>query len=159
MSREYPMYAITAVGAILISGGKVLLVKRGSDPGKGLWSIPGGAIEAGERVYEAAQRELYEETGISAKPVGVVGIVNLVIKDRESRPVYHYVILDVLFDEKTAEGSLRPGGDAIDVAFIPLDEAINSVKVSKTTKVLLSILTKGGDRPNVIDIFEVLATS
>lgn len=156
MSREYPVYAITAVGAILIPNGKILLVRRGSEPGKGLWSIPGGAIEAGENIYEAAQRELYEETGVSAKPIGVVGVVNLVIKDKALKTIYHYVILGILFDEKTMEGVLRPGGDAVDVAFVPLNEAINSVAVSKTTKVLLSTLTREKAKLNTVNIYEIL---
>lgn len=159
MSREYPVYAITAVGAILISNGEILLVKRGSEPGKGLWSIPGGAIEAGESIYGAAQRELYEETGISAKPIGIIGIVNLVIKDKASKPIYHYAIIDVLFDEKTMEGVPRPGGDAIDVAFVPLSKAINSIEVSKTTKALLSMLIKRGTGLNMIDVCEISITA
>lgn len=159
MSREYPIYAITAVGAILISNGKILLIKRGSEPGKGLWSIPGGAIEAGENIYEAAQRELYEETGINAKPVGVIGIVNLVIKDKTSKPMYHYVILDILFDERTMEGVPRPGGDAVDVAFVPLNKAINSTDVSKTTRILLSVLNKRVVNLNIVDIYEISVTT
>lgn len=163
MPREYPVYAVTAVGAVLISDKRILLVKRGSEPGKGLWSIPGGAIEAGENIYEAARRELYEETGISAEPVGVIGIINLVIRDRTSKPIYHYVILDILFDENTMQGTLRPGGDAVDVAFIPINMAIDSKDVSKPTRVLLSMLAKEKEiviaRLSTMNVYEISVTT
>jgi len=114
MSREYPQHVITAVGAILVSDGRILLIKRGSQPGKGLWSIPGGAMEVGESIFDAARRELYEETGIDAKPLGVISVVNLIVRDKEFKPKYHYVILGVLFDEESVLGSLKPGGDEIE---------------------------------------------
>ncbi|MEM1644410.1 MAG: NUDIX hydrolase [Ignisphaera sp.] len=143
MSREYPKYVITAVGAILIHNGRILLIKRGSEPGRGLWSIPGGAIEVGESVFNAARRELREETGIDAKPLGIIDVVNLIVRDRDSKPKYHYVILGILFDERTISGSPRPGGDAIDISFLPLEHVLKEDNVSKTTKALVTKLLRG----------------
>ncbi|MEM1526068.1 MAG: NUDIX hydrolase [Ignisphaera sp.] len=153
MSREYPQHVITAVGAILVSDGRILLIKRGSQPGKGLWSIPGGAMEVGESIFDAARRELYEETGIDAKPLGVISVVNLIVRDKEFKPKYHYVILGVLFDEESVLGSLKPGGDALDISFLPLEQALNENNVSKTTKALVAKLI--GNNIEVIEVDEV----
>ncbi len=140
MSTEYPPYAIAAVGAVLVRDGKVLLIKRGYPPGEGLWAIPGGVIEAGESIYEAASRELEEETSLRAKPLGVVWVANVVIRDGSGKVRFHYVIIDVLFDPNTVEGELKPGGDAVDAAWIPVDEALKRRDVTKTTKKLLEYL-------------------
>uniref|UniRef100_A0A7C2V9T7 NUDIX domain-containing protein n=1 Tax=Ignisphaera aggregans TaxID=334771 RepID=A0A7C2V9T7_9CREN len=155
MSRTYPAYAIAAVGAIVISEGRILLVKRNAEPGRGLWSIPGGAIEPGESIYEAARRELVEETGVDALPLGIIGIVNVVVKDSSNRTRYHYVILDVLFDEKSIRGVLRPGGDALDVAFIPIEQAVDNASVSRTTRALLRKIVHSKSNA-VLEVNEIL---
>lgn len=144
ISREYPKYAITAVGAVVLKDNSILLVKRGYPPGKGKWSIPGGVVEAGEDIYEAALRELHEETGITAKPLGIIWVVNNVVRDDVGAVQYHYVILDILFDSTTVNGVLRPGGDAVDVAWIPLNEVNRRDDVSRTVKKLVERIEKYG---------------
>ncbi len=143
-SREYPKYALVAVGAVLIKDGKILLVKRGYPPGKDKWSIPGGVVEAGEDIYSAAVRELKEETGIEANPLGVVWVCNNVVLDDVGRVRFHYVILDILFDPTTVNGDLRAGGDAVDVSWVPTDLAMNKEDVSKTVKNLIERINKFG---------------
>lgn len=64
MRREYPEQPIAGVGALIVHEGKLLLVKRGVDPAKGKWSIPGGAVELGERMRDAVVREVKEECGL-----------------------------------------------------------------------------------------------
>ncbi len=140
--REYPKYAIAAVGAVLILNDSIILVKRGYPPAKGRWSIPGGVIEAGEKIFDAAKRELYEETGLTANPLGIVYIINDVIRDAKGNIRYHYLILDVLFDSKSIKGVPKPGGDAIDVAWISLKEALERSDISSTTKQLITKLIK-----------------
>ncbi|MEM0453261.1 MAG: NUDIX hydrolase [Sulfolobales archaeon] len=144
VSREYPRYAIVAVGAVLIRDNKILLVKRGYPPGKDKWSIPGGVVEAGEEIYSAAIRELKEETGIEANPLGIVWICNNVVRDGAGRVQYHYVILDVLFDPNTIDGSLRAGGDVVDAAWVPVDVVMSKDDVSKTVKNLIERINKLG---------------
>lgn len=144
ISREYPKYAITAVGAVVLRNNNILLVKRGYPPAKGKWSIPGGVIEAGEDIYEAAMRELNEETGLNAKPLGIIWIYNNIVRDDDGRIHYHYVILDVLFDPLTIDGVLRPGGDAVDVAWVPFNEVINRDDISSTVKKLVSRIVNSG---------------
>ncbi|NPA97505.1 MAG: NUDIX domain-containing protein [Crenarchaeota archaeon] len=152
MSTEYPPYAIAAVGAVLLKEGRVLLVKRGYPPGKGLWAIPGGVIEAGEGIYEAAARELEEETGLRARPLGVVWVANVVDRDERGKPRFHYVVIDVLFDPSTIEGEPRPGGDAVDVAWVPIGEAMARDDVTRTTKALLEHLSSR-PKPPVVPVY------
>lgn len=141
--RLYPKYAIAAVGCVLVKNNSILLIKRGYAPRPGVWAVPGGAIEAGETIDEAAKRELEEETGIVAEPLGIIGVFNAITRDELGKVQYHYVIIDVLFDSNTIKGNLRAGGDAIDVAWIPLEEVIKRDDVTKTTKKLVEkILNK-----------------
>ena len=68
MKREYPDQPLVGVGAIIIEAGRVVLVKRGHPPLAGEWSIPGGVLEVGETLREAAVREALEETGLKVEP-------------------------------------------------------------------------------------------
>ncbi|MEL9940165.1 MAG: NUDIX hydrolase [Ignisphaera sp.] len=138
--RIYPRYAIAAVGCVVVRDGRILLVKRGYPPRAGFWSVPGGAIEAGEDIAGAAVRELEEETGVRARPIGIIDVYNAITKDESGRVQYHYVILDVLFDQSSIQGEVRPGGDAINVAWIPLEEVLSRDDVTTTTKVLVKKL-------------------
>ncbi|MGC9181677.1 NUDIX hydrolase [Thermogladius sp.] len=143
MPREYPEYAIASVGAVVVKDGKILLVERGYPPGVGLWAVPGGAIEAGESILEAAVRELEEETGVTGRPVGVVWVSESIVRD-DGRVKYHYVIVDVLFDPETLSGELRPGGDARRVEWFDLREAAASSLVTRSTRRLAEVLLNGG---------------
>jgi len=123
---KYPSEPEVGVGALLLSGGRVLLVRRSNQPGRGKWSVPGGHLELGEGIYEAAVRELMEETGIRGRPLGVVGVSELIERDGEGRVLYHYVLVDVLMEPEAGsrpEGA-RAGSDAMDVAFVDLESAL-----------------------------------
>jgi ADP-ribose pyrophosphatase YjhB (NUDIX family) len=144
LPREYPEYAVAAVGAVLIRDGRVLLVRRGYPPAVGKWSLPGGVIEAGERLADAAARELEEETGLRAKPLGVIWVLNNVVLDQVGRVRYHYLIVDILFDGGTVEGVPRAGGDALDVSWVDLEEVLRRDDVSRTVKKLVSRLKTYG---------------
>ncbi len=140
--REFPKYAIASVGAVLLREGKLLLVKRGLPPGQGKWSIPGGAVEAGESILEAAKRELLEETNLSAEPIGLIALSQVVVNE-DDRVKYHYVIADIIFDPASIEGSERPGGDATEVSWFSLGEASTREDVTRTTRKLASLLRNG----------------
>jgi 8-oxo-dGTP diphosphatase len=113
--REYPDRPIVGVGAIIIDQGRVLLVKRGSPPLLGEWSLPGGVVELGETLRAAAQREALEETGLIVKAGEVLEVLDRIIPGKDSAPQYHYVLIDFLCLVKG--GELRAGGDAADVAW------------------------------------------
>jgi 8-oxo-dGTP diphosphatase len=115
--REYPEAPIVGVGAVVINGTEVLLVRRGSEPLKGEWSLPGGALEIGETLQQGVVREVFEETGMTVTPAGVIEILDRIIKDEESGRVrYHYVLID--FVCRVISGSPRVGSDADEVRWV-----------------------------------------
>ena len=109
MSREYPRYPIPAVGAVVWQGEQVLLVRRGKEPGMGLWSIPGGGVRLGERLEEAVRREMREETGLRVRPVRPIHVVERILPD-ELGIRYHYIIID--YACRVEGGDLTAASDA-----------------------------------------------
>jgi 8-oxo-dGTP diphosphatase len=115
--REYPEAPIVGVGAVVINGTKVLLVRRGNEPLKGEWSLPGGALEVGETLQQGVVREVFEETGVTVAPAGVIEILDRIVKDEESGRIrYHYVLID--FVCRVTGGSPRVGSDADEVRWV-----------------------------------------
>src|SRR5256714_11070418 len=94
--REFPELPLVGVGAIIIEADRVLLVKRAHPPIQGQWSIPGGVLEVGEMVREAAVREAREETGLVVEPGELLGVYDRILRDAERRGRYHYVLIDFL---------------------------------------------------------------
>jgi len=142
--REYPQHAIAAVAAVLLRESAILLIRRGYPPAVGKWSLPGGVVEPGERLCDAARRELKEETGLDAEPIGVLWVLNNVVLDRAARVKYHYLILDILFDGNSVRGNISASGDALDARWFTLDEAMNRDDVSRTVKKLITRIRSYG---------------
>jgi 8-oxo-dGTP diphosphatase len=113
MKRDYPDRPIVGVGAVIIDQGRVLLIKRGSPPLLGEWSLPGGVVELGETLRAAAEREALEETGLLVKVGEVIEVLDRIIPGREGAPQYHYVLIDFLCTVQG--GEVCAGGDAADV--------------------------------------------
>ena len=121
MKREYPDRPLVAVAAVVIrDDGRVLLVQRGQDPGKGRWGLPGGLVELGETLAQALQRELREECGIKVEPGEVLGIVESRVRDEQGRLRFHYVIIDFLATYRS--GELRVASDAADARWVHPEE-------------------------------------
>jgi 8-oxo-dGTP diphosphatase len=119
MRREFPSAPIVAIGAIIVDAGRVLLVRRGSEPLKGQWSLPGGALELGESLTSGLVREVREETGLLIEPVELIELLDRIHRDGE-RVRYHYVIADYLC--RVAGGELIAATDADEVRWVERPE-------------------------------------
>lgn len=119
MQREYPEVPLVGVGAIVVEDHRVVLVKRGHPPLLGEWSIPGGVLETGELLKEAAIREAREETGLTVEPGEILGVFDRIVREGE-KILYHYVLIDFLC-RRTA-GELQPGSDADEVRWFSEEE-------------------------------------
>jgi 8-oxo-dGTP diphosphatase len=108
------MRPVVAVGAVAVADGALLMVRRGHEPARGRWTIPGGHVEGGEYLADALRREVAEETGLDAAVGDLLGILEVL-----GEP--HFVILDFLA-QITGEGTLRAGSDVDEVRWVPLDE-------------------------------------
>jgi len=118
-SREYPDRPVVGVGGVVIEHGRALLIRRGGEPLKGQWSIPGGTLETGETLEEGTRRELEEETGLRVRVLEMIEVFERIFREPDKpggRPRYHFVIMDY-FCERIS-GEARAGGDVTDVAWV-----------------------------------------
>jgi len=121
MSRQYPPAPIVGVGVITVNDEKkVLLVKRGNEPRKGLWSVPGGMVELGERVREAGIREVKEECNIDVEPEEVISVVDIILKDQDNGVKYHYVLIEYL--AKYLGGEVQAQSDVLEAGWFARTE-------------------------------------
>jgi len=135
--RAYRELPRVGVGAVVIRDGKILLVKRGSSPGKGLWAPPGGLVELGETVRKAAEREILEETGVTIRAKEAFYIFDFIDRDKDGKIKYHYVIIDFLADY--ISGEPRASDDASEVRWVSPEE-VPGLAITPTTRKLLGQL-------------------
>jgi ADP-ribose pyrophosphatase YjhB (NUDIX family) len=115
MQREFPLTPLVGVGAVIVDQGRVLLVRRGTEPLKGHWSLPGGLLEVGESLAAGVAREVREETGLTVEPVELIELLDRIHREGE-RVRYHYVIADYLC--RVVGGTLRAASDADAVRWV-----------------------------------------
>jgi ADP-ribose pyrophosphatase YjhB (NUDIX family) len=120
MKRHYPEQPLVGVAAVIFKSEEVLLVLRGQEPSKGVWSLPGGLVELGEGLEQALKREVQEETGLSVEILGVTAVLERIYQDREGGIPYHYVLID--FACEHLGGEPTPGSDSTATKFVPLGE-------------------------------------
>jgi 8-oxo-dGTP diphosphatase len=104
------------VGALVFKDGAILLIQRGQEPSKGLWTLPGGLVEPGERLEEAVRREMLEETGLHVRPRQVVEIFERIMPGADGGTEYHYVVIDYWCELES--GRLRAASDVADAAWV-----------------------------------------
>jgi len=114
-TRAFPSRPIVGVGAVVIHDGRVLLVQRRQPPLMGEWSLPGGAVEVGETLSAALQRELLEETGLVVAVGPIVEVLDRIHANAEGLVEYHYVLIDYLCS--VVGGELRAMSDALDACW------------------------------------------
>ena len=115
MQREFPEAPLIGVGAVVVDGDRVLLVRRGAEPLKGQWSLPGGLVELGEPLVDAGGREVREETGLAIEPVELIELLDRIHREGE-RVRYHYVIADYLC--RVTGGAIQAASDADEVRWV-----------------------------------------
>ena len=123
MKRLYPDQPVVGVGAVIVKEGKIALIKRGNEPSRGKWTIPGGLVELGEGPDEAVIRETKEETGLDVDNPSLMDVVSNVDLDEKGKVKYHYIIIDYLVHVKA--GTAKAASDAVELRWVPFDEVEN----------------------------------
>jgi 8-oxo-dGTP diphosphatase len=139
-SRRYPPRPILGVGALILDGSRVLLVQRGKEPLLGHWSLPGGAVETGERLEDALTREVWEETGLHVEVREIAVIFERIMPDPAGTCEYHYVLVD--FHCSILSGVPRPGDDSSDVAWFEVAE-LGGLKLTEGTRAVVEGFCSG----------------
>jgi 8-oxo-dGTP diphosphatase len=141
MAREYPDRPVVGVGGVVIDDGQALLIRRGAEPLRGQWSIPGGMLELGESLQAGVARELLEETGLQVRVLELIEVFDRIYIQEPAmenapaqRPRFHYVIVDYLCER--ISGEPRAGSDVTDVAFAREDELAQYHLTETATRVL-----------------------
>jgi 8-oxo-dGTP diphosphatase len=120
VKRLYPDQPVVGIGAVVIQDGKIALIKRGNEPSKGKWTIPGGLVELGESLEAAVIRETKEEVCLDVENPTLIGVVDNVDLDEQGKIKYHYVIIDYLVHVKS--GVIQAASDAEELRWVPFDE-------------------------------------
>jgi len=152
--REFPDRPVVGVGGVAILDGRALLIRRGSEPLKGQWSIPGGILELGETLIEAVCRELREETSLDVRVLDLIEIFERISSGPETnfdgphakpaRPQYHFVIADYLCE--VIAGTPKAGSDVTDVALVT-EEGLPAYNLTPTaTRVVRKAFAMTRDR-------------
>jgi mutator protein MutT len=142
--REYPDSPLVGVGAIIIDQGRVLLVKRGHPPLAGEWSIPGGVLELGETLRQAAVREAWEETCLTVETADLLGVYDRVLRDDAGRTLYHFVLVDFLC--RRVAGEPHAADDADEVRWFTLPEIAEFALAEDTVQVIRHGFERAGQR-------------
>lgn len=143
MSREYPDNPLVGVGAVIVKDNLVLLVRRGQAPLLGEWSLPGGVLECGETLRDAAIREALEETGLEVETGMLLGVYERVIRSENGRVRYHYVLIDFLC--RVVAGDLKAGSDAADVRWFESAE-LDGLNLPRDTRDVIEKGLKGATK-------------
>jgi mutator protein MutT len=147
MQREFPLAPLVGVGAVIVEDGRVLLVRRGNEPMKGHWTLPGGLLELGESLTNGVIREVREETGLNVEVVELIELLDRIHRD-ETRVRYHYVIADYLC--RVVGGQLQAASDADAVRWVERAEW-NSHTALKLDPITARVIEAGWQRSQELE--------
>jgi ADP-ribose pyrophosphatase YjhB (NUDIX family) len=153
MAREYPDQPLVGIGGVVIENGHALLIRRGTEPLLGQWSIPGGTLELGESLQAGVARELREETGLEVRVLDLIEVFDRIYPaDRtgnspSSRPRFHYVIVDYLCER--ISGEPRAGSDVTDVVYVKEEDLARYDLTETATRVLRAAFALYRERQRV----------
>jgi 8-oxo-dGTP diphosphatase len=146
--REFPQTPLVGVGAVVVHDGRVLLVRRGREPLKGHWTLPGGVLEVGESLAEGVAREVKEETGLDVEPVELIELLDRIHRE-EGAVRYHYVIADYLC--RLRGGQLRAASDADDARWVERAEW-NSHSALQLDPITVRVIEQGWQRAQALNM-------
>jgi len=147
VQREFPETPLFGVGAVIVESGRVLLVRRGQEPLKGKWSLPGGMLELGESLLSGVAREVKEETGLEVEPIELIELLDRVHRE-DNRVRYHYVIADYLC--RVVGGSLQAASDADAVRWVERAEW-NSHSALILDPITVRVIESGWQRASALN--------
>jgi mutator protein MutT len=147
-TRKYPDRPFIGIGAVIVQGDRVVLIKRKYEPLAGQWSLPGGAVEIGETLEECVAREMLEETGLEVEVGPVIEVFDRITRDEDGRVRYHYVLVDYLC--WPVNGELQAGSDVDDAEFVAPGELRKYNLTAKATAVILRGLELARDAPRAV---------
>jgi ADP-ribose pyrophosphatase YjhB (NUDIX family) len=131
---------VVGIAGVVIHNGSLLLIQRGSDPGYGMWSIPGGKLKFGESLREGVEREIREECGIDVVAGDVLGVFDLIEHDDDGSITFHYVLIDL--EARYRGGEIRAGSDALDVRWVPFRD-VRSLPLQQRLSEFVETLIEG----------------
>ena len=132
--REFPSVPRVAVGALVVEAGKLLMIFRAKAPNPGVWAIPGGGLEIGETLQQAAEREIFEETGLRIRAGEPFYAFEIIERDEQEKVRFHYVVVDL--KAEVVGGRLCPGDDALDVRWVSPREMSGMAVSDKTLELI-----------------------
>jgi mutator protein MutT len=147
MQREFPMAPLVGVGAVIVDEGRVLLVRRGHEPMKGHWTLPGGLLELGETLNDGVMREVREETGLIVEVLQLIEVLERIHRE-ETRVRYHYVIADYLC--RVTGGRLQAASDADAVRWVERAEW-NSHSALQLDPITVRVIEAGWKRAQELE--------
>jgi ADP-ribose pyrophosphatase YjhB (NUDIX family) len=139
--RRYPERPIVGVGAVILDRDRVVLVKRAHPPLEGEWSLPGGAVEAGEALEDAVVREVLEETGLTVEVGPLVELVQRITRDADGAVEYHFVVAD--YACRVQSGTLTPSSDASAAEWAPLG-GLERYRLTETAQAVIQKAAAAG---------------
>ena len=147
-TRKYPDRPYVGVGAVIVDGGKVLIVKRKYDPLAGQWSLPGGGVELGETLEDSIVREMREETGLEIEVGPVIEVFDRITRDDDGEVRYHFVLVDYLC--WPVGGDLHASSDVADARFVDPSELPHYNLTKKAIEVIARALELDREAPRAV---------